>query len=252
MVVAGGLPAVGSAKARTPNTVFDLTFSDPNDAGDVGANAAGWLVDRRAPAGWTTAPYDGDDRLEVTIDGTGPTSGFDSYQGKQYRPAGGGSWEAGHNSTLAYRFFVDPDWESDGVGQGTGMWAIVGDASGDVVAYSILEYRDGDATGDGAGFRVFEQTGEWVDLGLPRKTRVDPDAGGWVGVEARLHVEGGTPGLSWHVNGARLVDDTSIDTYGTPAVFQAPILNSRNFGTDQTYYYDDIALTAPGRPGRTG
>lgn len=246
-IAVGGVSGVAAARPDTPNTVFALDFDAAADAGGVGANHAGWLVDRHAPGAWATASFDGDDRLRIDVDASGPTTGFSRYQGEKYLPEDGGHWSTGHNSTLQYRFYVDPAWESDGVGQQTGMWCVLGDANENVVAYSILEYQDGDATGDGPQFRLFTQTGEWTDLGLPRRTRVAPVDGGWVTVEARFHVAGGHPRVLWSVNDALLAVDDTIDTYGDPAVFLEPILNSRNFGAEQVYYYDDVVLSAPGR-----
>lgn len=247
---------MGSAK---PNkTVFALDFSTGSgDADDIGVNTAGWQVDRYEPDVWEVTTFDGDGRLHINIDESGPSSGFYNEQGKKYLPEQGGHWGTGHNSTLSYSFYVDPDWEDDGgKRQQTGMWGVVGDANSNIIAYPVLEYQDSDAAtnpneggppGDGAQFRMFLQTGEWENLGLPRQTQIDPDEGGWVDVEFQFLFKGGNPRVKYYVNNALIGVDDTIDLYGDPALFLEPILNSENFGDDEDYYYDNIALIEPGR-----
>lgn len=259
-VALGGMPSAVGAQPNNPNTVFELDFSDPADAGDVGPNNAGWQVDRKDTDTWETASFDGDDRLHINIDESGPTPGFQSEQGKKYLPEKGGHWATGHNSSLHYSFYVDPDWEDDGgKRQQTGMWAVIADADSNIVAYSVLEYQDSDAAtnpnegadpGDGAQFRLFLQTGEWVNLGLPKKIQVDPEEGGWVDVKAQFLFKGGNPRVKWYVNNAFIAEDDTIDMFGDPALFLEPILNSENFGEDEDYYYDDIILKEPGKKGK--
>lgn len=260
----GGLSGVVGAQPPQ-HTVFDLDFSDPADASTVGANSPGWQVDRRDVDTWEAASFDGDDRLCINIDESGPVTGFDDYQGKKYLPETGGHWDTGHNSVLSYRFYIDPAWEADSDtdgdpdtddGQQTGMWGVVADANENIIAYPILEYQDSDAVDspledentnanpepDGANFRVFLQNGAWYNLGIPRQTRVDPAEGGWVDVSARFIFDDDDPKVLWSVNNAVVAIDDTIGLNGDPALFREPILNSQNFGYDVTYYYDDIKL----------
>lgn len=250
-----GLTGVGSAKQN--QTVFELDFSTGSgDADAVGMSTPGWQVDRYDPDAWEVATFDGDGRLHINIDESGPTPGFYSEQGKKYLPEEGGHWATGHNTTLRYRFYIDPDWEDDGgKRQQTGMWGVVGNADSDIIAYPVLEYQDSDAAtnpneggtpGDGAQFRIFLQTGEWENLGLPRKTQIDPEEGGWVDVAVQFLFEGGNPRVKYYVNNALIGVDDTIDMFGDPELFLEPILNSENFGQDENYYYDDIALIEPG------
>lgn len=257
-----GPSSVGARPA--PHEVFALDFQGPSDADEVGASTAGWLVDRQDTGTWESAQFDGDRRLHIVTDGTGPTSGFRDYQGRKYLPESDGHWNTGHGSVLGYRFYVDPAWEKDsgdGVGHETGMWCVIADGGGSIAAYAILEYQDSDANAatdenpsanpapDGPQFRMWLQTGEWLNLGLPRKTRVDPEEGGWVDVHARMLFDGSTPKVLWHVNDARLATDDTIGTFGNPTTFLEPILNTKNFGADEDHYYDDIRLLDPGREG---
>jgi hypothetical protein len=275
-----GLTAVStgvSAQQQSPNTVFDLDFTDAADAGGVGPTSPGWQVDRKAPYRWETDTFDGDDRLEIDIDENGPTSGFYAYQGKKYLPKEDAHWKTGYGTVLSYRFYIDPEWEGDGNGQQTGMWGVIADDDDTIVAYPILEYQDSDASDtDEARFRVYsyeefiesdDGDGDdgWVDVGLPQS--VDPDEGGWVDCEMRWlrhgqfgsgngkKLKGGK--VNWHVNGSLIYEDngipyfaTNYDGYGDPTQFFEPILNSRNFGANELYYYDDISLKAPGKRGK--
>lgn len=255
-LTASGLLLAGSAgtvAARRPNARFDLDFSSAADAADNTPTSAGWVRDRTAPEAWTATGG----QLNIDIDETGDTTGFYAYQGKKYLDADGGYWYAGTGSRLAYRFYIDPDWESDDVGQQTGVWPVLGNANGAISAYPVLEYQDGDAndeTGD-AGFRAFVYetddegdftSAEWVYLGLPRQLGIDPEEGGWVDVEVQLQQTSDGAAIKWRVNGRLVFDERGYNVFDASTQFLEFILNSRNFGEDQIYRYDDIVLTEPG------
>ncbi|WP_458210041.1 twin-arginine translocation signal domain-containing protein [Haladaptatus sp. NG-SE-30] len=251
-LLAGFVTPVVSAKP-SPNSMFNLDFSTPTDVASMTASSPGWTLDRYAPEMWAANMFDGDDRLHIDIDESGPTSGFYAYQGKKYQAADGDDWCAGHGSRLSYRFYIDPSWETDAVAQQTGVWLVPGDDTGDISAYSVMEYQDSDASAtDEAGFRLFVQSngGEWRWLGLPEDLGINPTEGGWVDVEAAL--VGGTHDakLKWSVNDLHLTTDETIGEYTASTQLLEVIVNSRNAGVDQQYYYDDIALTAPGLAGR--
>lgn len=245
--------SVGSALAKRPNARFSLDFATASDAGDNTTTAAGWVVDRQAPENWTTDAG----RLCIDIDKTAPTSGFYGYQGKKYLDADGAYWNAGTGSRLSYRFYIDPAWETDGEGQQTGVWSTLGDVNGGISAYPILEYQDSDAnteTGE-AGFRVYvyesDENGDfagakWVYVGLPKKLGIDPEEGGWVTVEAQLQQTSDGAALKWRVNNKLIADERGYNVFASSTQFLEFILNSANFGVDQTYYYDDFELTEPG------
>jgi hypothetical protein len=250
--VASAVATPAAAKAK-PNAVFDLDFSDPDDVATNSANAAGWVVDRQAPDDWTTD----DGRLCINIDESGPLPpNFYRYQGKKYQDADGAYWQTGTGSRLSYRFYIDPDWETDGVKQATGMWLVLGNDEADISAYPILEYQDSDANDDGeAGFRAFvyfldedgESAARWEYIGLPKKLKIDPEEGGWVDVEAQIQQTSEGAALKWRVNNKLVLDERNYNLFAPSTQFLEFILNSLNFGVDQTYYYDDITLTEPGR-----
>ncbi|MFC6863679.1 hypothetical protein ACFQGE_09405 [Halomicroarcula sp. GCM10025817] len=245
------LSATG-AQAKQPNAVFDLDFSDGDDAADNTSSSAGWVVDRRAPEAWTTDSG----RLCIDIDETAETSGFYRYQGKKYQDADGSYWYAGRGSRLSYRFYIDPAWETDGEAHESGVWPVLGNADGAISAYPILAYQDSGAsdTGD-AQFRayVYESdedgnfvTDKWIDLGLPKKLGIDPEEGGWVDVEAQLQRFRDGAALKWRINNKLVVDERGYNVFAPSTQFLEFIFNSINFGKDATYYYDDVVLTTPG------
>jgi hypothetical protein len=90
---------------------------------------------------------------------------------------------------------------------------------------------------------MFLQTGEWANLGLPRRTRIDPEEGGWVDLVMQFRIEDGNPRVKYRVNDALIGVADTIDMFGDPARFLEPILDSENFGEDEDY--DDIALVEP-------
>lgn len=247
-------PGNGKGK-RNPNERFNLDFSDPSDVDDVTQSSPGWVTDRQAPESFTTTS---DGHLRINIDETGPTSGFFGYQGKKYQDAGGEYWLAGNGSTvLSYDFYIDPEWEADDDPQETGMWPVLGNESGGLSAYPILAYQDSTASETGeAQFRtyVYESTtsAEWVNLGIPSQTGIDPEEGGWVNVTAQLHdldeddPEGPGSALKWRVNGKLVYDERGYNVYSPSTQFLEFIINSVNFGNDEDYLYDNLVLTEPG------
>ncbi|WP_211608550.1 hypothetical protein [Haloferax larsenii] len=253
-------PVLGAS----PNARFSLDFGDAADVADNTPTSAGWVLDRYNPShpsgyppvSFARAMFDGDYRLCIDISETGPTSGFYAYQGKKYQDADGSYWNSETGSRFSYRFYIDPSWEGDGVEQQTGLWPVLGNANGNISAYPILEYQDSDANDDGeAGFRTFvyisDEDGnfveaKWVYLGLPKKLKIDPEEGGWVDVEAQLHKTSTGAALKWRVNDKLVVDERGYNAFSPSTQFLEFIFNSANFGTDQTYYYDDVVLTEPG------
>jgi|GEM_PF-2065214 hypothetical protein len=259
------LDAALSGKKAGPNALFNLDFNNASDAADNNAGSAGWVVDRYAPETFGTTSFDGDNRLEINIDETGPTFGFYGYHGKKYMDADASHWTVGTNARFSYKFYIDPSWETDGVGQQTGVWPTLGDADGNITAYPILEYQDSDANENSeAGFRAYvylvdedgNYTGaDWVYIGIPKKLKIDPEAGGWVSVEAQLHKTNNGGVIKWRVNNNLVLDERDYNyLYGdvlySSTHFLEFIFNSANFGVDQNYYYDDVILTDPGHAGK--
>ncbi|MFC7019441.1 MULTISPECIES: hypothetical protein [Haloarcula] len=245
------LSATG-VQAKKPNAVFDLDFSDADDAADNTSSSAGWVVDRRAPESWTTDSG----RLCIDIDESAEKSGFYRYQGKKYQDADGEYWNAGTGSRLSYSFYIDPAWETDGEAHESGVWPVLGNANGGISAYPILAYQDSDAsdTGD-PQFRTYvyesDEDGnfdgaKWIDLGLPKKLGIDPEAGGWVDIEAQLQQFRDGAALKWRINDKLVVDERGYNVFAPSTQFLEFIFNSINFGTDATYHYDDVVLSTPG------
>lgn len=252
-------------KKAGPNSVFALDFSDAADAADNTPTSPGWITDRYnpslgySPVEFSQSLFDGDERLQINISETGPTSGFYGYQGMKYLDAGEANWNAEANAKFSYRFYIDPSWETDGEGQQTGVWGVLGNTDGVISAYPILEYQDSDANEDGeAGFRAYtyftDEDGnlaaEWVSIGIPKQLRINPDEGGWVTVEMQLHKTNGGAAVKWRINNKLVLDERGYNVFAPSTQFLNFIFNSANFGTDQNYYYDDIVLTEPGHAGR--
>lgn len=255
----GGAALSGTASARRgkgPKPVFDLDFSESADVAPVDSSNAGWETDREAPESFTAEQFDGDDRLAIEINESGPTSGFYAYQGKKYLDAGGAYWNAEANARLSYDFYVDPEWEADDDPQQSGVWPTLGTEDGDVSAYPILAYRDSDASDSGEpGFWAYTYTTdedgddgeEWVEIGIPRQLKLDPEEGGWVTVEAQLHPVDDGAALKWRIDNKLVLDERGYNTFAPSAEFLEIIINSVNYGVEETYYYDNLTLREPGK-----
>lgn len=248
--------AVSARRGKGPQPVFDLDFSDPSDVAPVSSSTAGWRTDREAPESFTTEQFDGDDRLAINIAESKPTSGFYAYQGKKYLDVGGSYWNAGNNARLSYDFYVDPDWESDDDPQQSGVWPVLGTEGGSISAYPILAYRDSEASDSGEpGFWAYTYTTdeagdpvtEWVEIGIPQQLKLDPEEGGWVTIEAQLHQVDDGAALKWRINNKLVLDERGYNTFAPSTQFLEVIINSPNYGVDETYYYDNLTLREPGK-----
>lgn len=247
--------AVSARRDKGPKAVFDLDFSDPSDVAAVGPSNAGWTTDREDPESFTTEQFDGDDRLAINIAESKATSGFYAYQGKKYQDVGGSYWNAETNARLSYDFYVNPDWESDDDPQQSGVWPVLGTEDGTISAYPILAYRDSAASPSGEpGFWAYTYTtddkgapaAEWVEIGIPRQLKLDPDDGGWVTIEAQLHQVDAGAALKWRINNKLVLDERGYNTYAPSTQFLEVIINSPNYGVDETYYYDNLTLRETG------
>ncbi|KAB1198795.1 MULTISPECIES: hypothetical protein [Haloferax] len=256
-----GVPAAASSHQTHPNARFALDFSDSAHVAPNTAGSAGWVTDRYAPATFTTWEMNGEDTLRVKPDASGATSGFSAYQGKKYLDAGGAYWHAGDGSRFSYDFFIDGFvWSGEPVR--TGFWPTLGDASGAISAYPIMEYRTGKASDGNPGFYAYvyesDENGDfagakWEYIGLPKKLKIDPSGRQWVTIEAQLHEldDGMGSALKWRINNKLVLDERNYNVFSPSTQFLEFILNTRNYGetggiiSNPPLYYDNMVLTEP-------
>lgn len=242
-----------------------------SDVAAAGVASVGWKTDRAALGSLSvvTDPVDANNSvLAFTTNGAGDTSGFRAYQGAKYLPNASERWnvDLGNGAAIQSRFYIDPDFASDGVAQTSGLWVQMQNADNSIGGagwFAALEYVDADRAAtlgatatDGAqftgGFRIWlddgpdengghDGSGDWVAY-------VNHAGEGWVDLaivtqpaagEIRFEVAGGTVYTAIDgtaVWGADGFDVTRLDTV---------LVHSHNgSGQDATYLYDDIALRA--------
>ena len=215
-----------------------------------------WAPDRTdltiASVAW---PGSQNNVLAFQVAGSGPTDGFYRYQGAQLL-------DGPHNSTLdvtkggeiSYKFYIDPTWLIDGNKQASGVWAVMQNAASNAPGggyYSIAEYVDplqaaaikaapgavmteglADFTG---GFRFWNSEQGWTKY-------VNANATGWVDISFNM----GAAGHAWSIKqgSAELATyvDSSSNSFQNAAKLQTLIVDSQNFGQNQSYFYDDIVF----------
>jgi hypothetical protein len=219
------------------DAVAGLDFSEAADA------IVNWAVHYYAPQRWESFLVDNEKALRINIDESGPTNACacnNQYQGKSYYGPGESPAPPYMNlpdgSSASFRLYVDPAWESDGRNQETGVTLVMGDESGTVRAYPKIEYRDSDATGTSASFRVYTAGSGWIEVGMP--AGFSAVTGGWLTVE--FEFSGGSAYI-WRIDGDTMHSDLGASSDGASRL-QYITLDSVNFGQDQDYYYDDIVF----------
>lgn len=241
-VIAGGvLGGVSGSAIAQRGPLYNLTFNKDGDVADWTADDPGWQRDRTEPEEWvreTGQPLN--NVVRKNIDESGPTEGFFAYQGMKYMDAGGDRWTAEIPRRLqtSGSIYLDAEWEANDQERQTGIWYALGDDEGERNWWEIVEYRSSEATGNGASFRWWDpMEAEWVKLGLPEG--VNPEKGGWVNLEMRAEPDGSDIETEWKIRGKQMVEE-SVSLSEDVDHFQELIVNSRNFGTDDNYHFDNF------------
>jgi hypothetical protein len=211
-----------------------------------------WVVNRYAPAGFASVIFDGDSRLQLTIDQSGSTanrditfsSAFYNTQGLQ-RPGGiTGEW------TLSAQVYVSSDFDTvTGALVSSGLWGHTGTtpAGGD---YAILGFTNASptdtlnaaATDRSFRFVAFDgNTGNWFNLGVPTGFAFDA----W---HTLSETSTGTS-FEYFIDGSLLL--TNPTTAGNDLL--SGMIQGYNFSQAASYsvYWDNAAASAIPEPATT-
>ena len=257
---------------HTQNGAYNLTGLSGEGA-TATSSSAGWIKDRHDPSvspsyTQTLSVDTSNEQFELGVDGDGPTSGFYDQQGFKYVETDSDSdWHIGDNARHTGSLYIDGAWESDTDNHRIGFWFTTG-TSGSPNDYNVVEYVDTstaqqmnsegltEATSatllywDRASVGDDDQFGdqydiEFVDIGLP--SGFNPNNGGWLDLEFVFHPGYGIADRLF-ANGELLKRDpypsvTDPFTRQPKAThFMNTIVQSVNYGQDQTYIFDNFAL----------
>ncbi len=208
-----------------------------------------WVANRYAPAGFASVIFDGDSRLQLTIDQSGSTanrditfsSAFYNTQGLQ-RPGGiTGEW------TLSTQVYVSSDFDTvTGALVSSDLWGHTGATPGGG-DYAILGFTNAsptDTLNAAAADRSFRfvafdgNTGNWFNLGVPAGFAFDA----W---HTLSETSTGTS-FEYFIDGSLLL--TNSTTAGNDLM--SAMVQGYNFGETPGYavYWDNVSASAIPEP----
>lgn len=213
-----------------------------------------WVTDRYAPAGFQSVSFQGDNRLQITIDQTGSainrpsadSSAFYNTQGDQRGVGIIGDWSLSAEVYVSSAFdtstgqLVRTDlWAHTGTGSGNGNYAIIGFTNA-----SPSAPLNPDALDRSFRFQVFDGTqadpSSWFDVGVPAGFTFDA----WHTLEA----SGNSTSIEFSIDGAVVYTDAAVDG----ADFQTAFIEAYNFGqtgpdgsNSYSVYWDNAIAAVP-------
>jgi hypothetical protein len=126
-----------------------------------------WYTDRYAPAGFVSSLFDGDNRLEHSINAAdGASSRPPAYSSAFYNTQGRKYDLPASTTSMTIDLYVPAAWEFTGRRM-AGFWGTAFNSVPAVSAYPIIEFT---SSPDGSGvprFRGWNDTAGWIDMGLP-------------------------------------------------------------------------------------
>jgi hypothetical protein len=213
-----------------------------------------WVTDRYAPAGFQSVSFQGDNRLQITIDQTGSSinrppadsSSFYNTQGDQ-RPVGIiGDWSLSAEVYVSSAFdtstgqLVRSDlWAQTGTSPSNGDYAIIGFTNA-----SPSDPLNPDAPDRSFRFQVFDGTQDdpssWFDVGVPAGFTFDA----W----HTLQASGNGTSIEFSIDGVVVYTDAAVDG----ADLQRAFIEAYNFGqtgpdgsNSYSVYWDNAIAAVP-------
>jgi len=229
-LLAVALALVAGTQSGTAQYWFIDTF-------DTSASLAYYHVDRYAPSVFTNAFFDGSDRLQLTVNGSAPTSGTGSIQGMKRLTDTGALWGNGLTTGYSLDFYVDPAWADDSKAQLVSFWSQLkvnpADVGSDYYWPNLSYWSKTDNT---ATFLVYPTNtvalGDFAEVSLPLGFTA-----GWHTITYLMESDGNY----WYVDGSLLYKDTYYyaDIY-KPTAVETVIIQGRNYGTNYNIYADNV------------
>ncbi|OHB54313.1 MAG: hypothetical protein A2Y07_02590 [Planctomycetes bacterium GWF2_50_10] len=233
------LVTISAVIAMVSSMALATGFTDSFDS----LNAA-WVTDRTEPSVFGTTTFDGDSRLQISIDAPEAVgvTGFYNTQGRQRVADLTPGW------VVSGDVYVSQDMLSGNNLRRTDLWARAGSVgTEDNATYPIIGIRRFDptdgfnpsATGIATAWRVWDAdtTNGWVDL----STTV---TAGW----HTLSITGTGSSFVYKIDGSTVYTDSTVITgyQDLTAVF----VQAYNFGSNQDYtaYWDNVSATAIPEP----
>lgn len=224
-----------AAASTTASAGFVTETFDVSPALSATQAAGAWYTDRYAPAGFQSAFFDGDNRLEHQISaGDGANFRPSGFSGAFYNTQGRKFDLPVTTTVLSIELYVPSDWASTGRRM-AGLWGTAFNAASDISAYPIIEFTSDTGTPRFRGYNTND--GSWIDLGLPTGFAYD----GWYTLEIEL--AGGQFNYSVGDASGFVIDLNSSASLGNV------ILQGHNTteGVSYDIYWDNLAATpAPG------
>ncbi|WP_129782222.1 hypothetical protein [Peristeroidobacter soli] len=251
-------------------SVFSLDGAS-SDATLAGVANAGWKSDRTALASLTVVSDPTDESnsvLAFNTNGAGVTTGSRAYQGVKYLPSSTERWDVdlSNGAAVEARFYIDPEFSSDGVAQTSGVWVQMQNAENSIGGagwFTAFEYVDADRAAtlgatatDGTqftgGFRIWLDDGPDANGGHDGSGQwsayVNHAGDGWV--DLAIVTPPGAGEMRFEINGETVytaADGAAVwgaDGFDVTKVDTVMVHSHNGSGQSETYLYDDITLRA--------
>ena len=237
------LSALSAATLLCHSASAAVIFSD-DFAGGVDPS---WITDRYVPTSVTTVMFGGDERLQMTVDGSGSAANRPgSYSAAFYNTQGIKSPDAATTGEpWVYSVGI---YFSSAMLSGTGLYNVSAWAnSGSGTAFPVLGFRSHDIADP------FNPSAANITTAL----RVwDPEAGGYVEFAPTLlladqwntfEIAADAGGFTFSVNGSELYADNTVPN---PLVLNEVFVQTYNYGqaAPTSYLFDNVSVTTVPEP----
>lgn len=194
---------------------FNFTAAQIDDATFTVKESINWIVDRSQPAGFETVKTDGKDAIKITIDSPVNSSSFYNTQGYKKQVNSNSS-----NWTVSSSLYVSNDMMDSNNKRGTGLWVSAKDKSGEIQAYPIIVFKNGD--GNASGWYYFDDENGGY-------TKVGNAGAGWNDIKITC----ANKVISFYVNGSKVKEKA----YDVSLPLSEYFLNTSNYGTQYSVYW---------------
>lgn len=231
-------------------TVATVETFDHNPVLSASETPGTWYVDRYAPAGFTNAFFDGDNRLKLSISSADSAASRQSAYSSTFYNTQGRDYDVSTATVAAADLYVGSDWvtgaalpsgEGDNSSNGVGasrrsdLWVNACDSAGKNTGYPIIGFING------TGFRVWDNLG-WHNVGYPDGFGYDK----WY----KLAISINPTSTTYYIDNSLVYTSSYADDTDMAGCvcFSNVMLQAYNFGDSYDVYWDNAVPVPAAAP----